>query len=264
MKTGLIALLLIVIIIQSAIIISQRKKFFELSKQKQEKENEKEVDTTVKEIMTPRTSIFALDIEETVSENLNNIIEQGFSRIPVYKENIDNICGILYIKDLLNIDLNKKIGDLARKTVYVPETMGIYKMLDEFKSKQNHMAIIIDEYGGTSGIVTIEDILEEFVGEIRDEYDIEIDSIIKISQNIYDIQGDTLVEEIDKEISINIPVSEEYDTISGYVQYRLGKVAEENDQIVDENYILKVMNVDNKRIVKVRLILHELEGEKDE
>lgn len=244
------------------------KKYFKLKnnvvREEKVEENKIEETTTVKEIMTPRTAIFALEKDDKIKDKIADIVEQGFSRIPVYDDNIDNICGILYIKDLINVNFNKKIGELARKASYVPETKNMYKMLDEFKAKQNHMAIIIDEYGGTSGIVTIEDILEEFVGEIRDEYDIEIDSIIKVANNIYDIQGDKLVEEIDEEININIPISDEYDTISGYVQYKLGKVAEENDRIVEETYIIKVMSVDNKRIEKVRLILQETEGEKYE
>ena len=126
------------------------------------------------------------------------------------------------------------------------------------------MAIIIDEYGGTSGIVTIEDILEEFVGDIRDEYDVEADSIVKISDNIYDVLGETTVDEIDEEINISIPLSEEYETISGFVQYKLGQVAKENDQVTLDKYIIKVMSVENKRIVKVRIILLDEEGEKDD
>lgn len=118
--------------------------------------------------------------------------------------------------------------------MYVPETMNIFKLFDDFRNKQNHMAIIIDEYGGTSGIVTIEDILEEYVGEIRDEYDTETDNIVRISENIFDVLGETTVDEIDEEIEINIPLSDEYETISGYVQYKLGKVAKENDQVTEK------------------------------
>lgn len=214
--------------------------------------------------MTPRTSIYAIDKKTTLKENLKEIIEQGFSRIPIYNETIDDICGILYTKDILGANLNRKVEAYIKKAIYVPETMNISKLFEEFRLKQNHMAIIIDEYGCTAGIVTIEDILEEFVGEIRDEYDIETDNIVKVSENIYDILGETTVDEIDEQIKVNIPLSEEYETISGFVQYKLGKVAEENDQLKEQNYIIKIMKVENKRIIKLRMILLKVEGEENE
>ncbi|WP_197407597.1 hemolysin family protein [Oceanivirga salmonicida] len=222
------------------------------------------IDTTVKEIMTPRTSIFALEMNEKLIDVLDEIIAQGFSRIPIYEENIDNIKGILYIKDILNADTNEKISNYVKKAFYVPETKMIYKLLEEFKTNQKHIAIIIDEYGGTAGLVSIEDILEEIVGEIRDEYDIEEDKIKKIADNIFEIQGETLVEEINDEIDIMLPVSEEYDTISGYVQYNLGKVAKVNDQINEKKYIIRVLESENKRIKKVKIILLNLGGNANE
>ena len=123
------------------------------------------------------------------------------------------------------------------------------------------MAIIIDEYGGTLGIITIEDLLEEIVGEIRDEFDQEEESIQQIRETIYDIKGDTLIEELNDEVSIDIPISEEYDTVSGYVQDKLGKVAEVSDQVKGNGFILKVMDVNNKRIEKIRVIVTENNNE---
>lgn len=218
--------------------------------------------TTVKEIMTPRTSLFVLNMEDTIGEHLTEIAEQGFSRIPVYNESIDNIEGILYIKDILTAQKDTKIKDLARKAIYVPETKPIETMLEEFKLNQSHIAVIIDEYGGTSGIVTIEDILEEIVGEIRDEYDIEVDNITKVADNIFEVMGETSVEEINEEIGINISLSEEYDTISGFVQYKLGKVATENDQLNEPLYIIRVIKVENKKIIKLKIILLDIGGTK--
>lgn len=263
---GTIIGLIVVLIISIAFNIFFYFNFKNIEKIEEDLDKEEELkinSVTVKEIMTPRTSIYALDKNEVLKDNLDEIVEQGFSRIPVYDESIDNICGILYIKDILKVDINQKVEKYMRKAMYVPETKNIYKLFDEFRNKQNHMAIIIDEYGGTSGIVTIEDILEEYVGEIRDEYDVEVDNIVKIAENIYDILGETTVDEIDEELDIDIPISEEYETISGYVQYMLGKVAVENDQVTDSNFIVKVMSVENKRITKVRLIITLEEGEKE-
>ena len=222
-------------------------------------------DTTVKEILTPRTSVFALDSEKTLGEVWDEIVEQGFSRIPVYNENIDKIEGIVHIKDLLKYNKEQnsslKMKELMKEAYYVPATKTLTELLEEFKRKQSHMAIIIDEYGGTLGIVTIEDLLEEIVGEIRDEFDQEEESIQQIREKIYDIKGDTLIEEINDELEINIPVSEEYDTVAGYVQDELGKVAETGNQVKADGYILKVMEVDNKRIEKIRIIITENSGE---
>ncbi|WP_068268326.1 hemolysin family protein [Caviibacter abscessus] len=228
----------------------------------EEPEEDQFSQTTVKEIMTPRTSLFALNMEDTIGAHLSEIAEQGFSRIPVYTESIDNIEGILYIKDILTAKHSTKIKDLARKAVYVPEAKPIEKMLEEFKLNQSHIAVIIDEYGGTSGIVTIEDILEEIVGEIRDEYDIEVDNIIKLTDNIFEVMGETSVEEINEEIGIEIPLSEEYETISGFVQYKLGKVAQENDQLNEPLYIIRVIEVENKKIIKLKIILLDMGGSK--
>ena len=222
-------------------------------------------DTTVKEILTPRTSVFALDSEKTLGEVWDEIVEQGFSRIPVYNENIDKIEGIVHIKDLLKYNKEQnsslKMKELMKEAYYVPATKTLTELLEEFKRKQSHMAIIIDEYGGTLGIVTIEDLLEEIVGEIWDEFDQEEESIQQIRETIYDIKGDTLIEEINDELKITIPVSEEYDTVAGYVQDVLGKVAETGNQVKVDGYILKVMEVDNKRIEKIRIIITEKSSE---
>ncbi|MDK9580768.1 hemolysin family protein [Sneathia sanguinegens] len=268
MGTGYGLILAISIILNIFLYLKNRKikkeEIVEIQKVKEENKFNNVSSVTVKEIMTPRTSIYAIDKKTTLKENLKEIIEQGFSRIPIYNETIDDICGILYTKDILGANLNRKVEAYIKKAIYVPETMNISKLFEEFRLKQNHMAIIIDEYGCTAGIVTIEDILEEFVGEIRDEYDIETDNIVKISENIYDILGETTVDEIDEQIKVNIPLSEEYETISGFVQYKLGKVAEENDQLKEQNYIIKIMKVENKRIIKLRMILLKVEGEENE
>ena len=222
-------------------------------------------DTTVKEILTPRTTVFALDMKKSLGEVWDEIVEQGFSRIPVYNETIDKIIGILHMKELFKYnkekDANVKVKELVKEAYFIPTTKTLVELLEEFKIKQIHMAIIIDEYGGTLGIITIEDLLEEIVGEIRDEFDQEEESIQQIRETIYDIKGDTLIEELNDEVSIDIPISEEYDTVSGYVQDKLGKVAEVSDQVKGNGFILKVMDVNNKRIEKIRVIVTENNNE---
>lgn len=214
-------------------------------------------DTVVGEILTPRTAVFALDMNKKLSEVWSDIVEQGFSRIPIYNENIDNIEGILHTKDLLKYSKNKEIllKDIMKKAFYIPETKRLTQLLEDFKKKQTHMAIIIDEYGGTLGIITNEDLLEEIVGEIRDEFDHEEENIQMIKEKIYDIKGDVIIEELNQELDINIPISENYETVSGFIQYELGKVAEIGDQVKGDHYVLKVIEVENKRIEKIRVIV---------
>lgn len=220
-------------------------------------------ETTASEILTPRTSLYTIDADTTLLENWQEILNQEFSRIPVYLESIDNIIGVLFLKDILRIEnKNIQVKKLIRKPYFIPGTKKIIDILKNFKQTQNHMAIVIDEYGGTEGVVTIEDILEEIVGEIRDEYDIEEDKIINVQHNIYEISGDHLIEDINEELKISIPISEEYDTLSGYFLYKLGKIAQKNDTIKTDEYIMRVLKTDNIKIEKIKLILLEADDDK--
>ena len=223
-------------------------------------------DMTVKEILTPRRDIFALDSESKLEDVWEEILEQEFTRMPIYTGTIDNIVGTVHIKDLLRYANDKSSGNLLMKefmkeAYYVPITKSLVELLEEFKTKQLHMAIVIDEYGGTQGIVTIEDLLEEIVGEIRDEFDKEEESIQKIREKIFDVKGDTLSEEINEKLDLDIPLSEEYDTISGYIQDKLGKVADVFDQIKEDNFVMKVLDTDNKRVERVRIVILEKKEE---
>ena len=219
-------------------------------------------ETTVKEILTPRIDVFALEAESRIEDVWNEILDQGFTRIPIYNETIDNIVGTVHMKDLLHYDRqtgnNPPVKDFMKEAYFVPITKPLVELLEEFKLKQLHMAIVIDEYGG------IEDLLEEIVGEIRDEFDQEEENIQQIREKIFDIRGDTPIEEINNKLEIEIPVSEEYDTISGYIQDKLGKVAEVFDQVKENNFILKVTDVDNKRVERVRAIIIEQKEDKEE
>jgi len=223
-------------------------------------------DMTVKEILTPRRDVFALDSESKLEDVWEEILEQEFTRMPIYTGTIDNIVGTVHIKDLLRYANDKSSGSLSMKefmkeAYYVPITKSLVELLEEFKTKQLHMAIVIDEYGGTQGIVTIEDLLEEIVGEIRDEFDKEEESIQKIRERIFDVKGDTVIEEINEKLDLDIPLSEEYDTISGYIQDKLGKVADVFDQIKEDNFVMKVLDTDNKRVERVRIVILEKKEE---
>lgn len=224
-------------------------------------------DTTVGEILTPRITVFALEMEKMLEEVWDEIVEQGFSRIPIYDKTIDKIIGILHTKELLKYDRQKdgkvRLKELTKKAFFIPTTKTLVEVLEDFKRKRTHIAIIVDEYGGTEGIVTIEDVIEEIVGEIQDEFDQEDEVIQQIGEKVYDIRSDISIEEVNDEFEIEIPLSEEYDTISGYIQDELGKVAEEGDQVRGTNFILKVMEVDNKRIEKIRVIIMEKDKEQE-
>ncbi len=221
-------------------------------------------DTTAKEVMTPRTSIFMLDAESTIDEVWDEIIDSGYSRIPVYGEDLDEILGILYAKDLMI--LAKKgttdipIKNILREAYFVPDTKSIVEILDEFRSKQVHMAIVLDEYGGTVGLATIEDLIEEIIGEIKDEYDLhEEDEIEKIDESKYIVDARINIEDLNKELELNIPESEDYESLGGYVLDILGRVAEVEDVVQSEGLKMKVLEVDKMRVVKILIEISEEE-----
>lgn len=227
-------------------------------------------DTTVKEIMIPRTTVFAVEASKTLEEIWDVITGNGFSRIPVYEEGIDNIIGVFYIKDIFNIvkdgKLNMQVKSFIRDAYFVPETKPLFEMLEEFKKKHIHMAIVLDEYGGTSGIITIEDLIEEIVGDINDEFDIEHDEEIKkVAENKYIVDAMLDVEFLNEELKIDLPVSEDYDSLGGYIYSILGRVPIEKDVISHDNgnVEVRVLEVDNKRIVKALIIKREVKEENE-
>jgi len=219
-------------------------------------------DTTAKEVMTPRTSIFMLDGESTIDEVWDEIINSGYSRIPVYGEDLDEILGILYVKDLMI--LAKKgttdipLKNILRKAYFVPDTKSIVEILNEFRDQQVHMAIVLDEYGGTVGLTTIEDLIEEIIGEIKDEYDLhEEDEVEKISEKEYKVDARINIEDLNKELELNIPESEDYESLGGYVLDILGRVAEVGDIVELEGLSMKVLEIDKMRVVKILIEISE-------
>ena len=224
-------------------------------------------ETSAKEVMTPRTSMLAFEATKTINEVWDEIIDNGFSRIPIYEETIDNIVGILYVKDLMehikNNELDLPIKQFIRSAYFVPETKSIIEILKEFRGLKVHIAIVLDEYGGVVGLVTIEDLIEEIVGEIRDEYDDEEESFFKkIADNEYEVDAMTDIETINKDLELNLPISEDYESLGGLIVTTTGKICEVGDEVQIDNIYLKVLEVDKMRVSKV--FIRILEKEKEE
>ena len=214
-------------------------------------------DKIVSEIMVPRTEVFALDKELTIKEVIDILSEDTrYSRVPVYEETIDNIVGIVYIKDILlsKKDENKKIKELMKKAYYVPETITVDKLFEEMRKNKKQISIVIEEHGGTSGIVTMEDILEEIVGEIYDEYDTSENKVVELDSNTYLIDGSLAIYDLEKIFDVEIPEGD-YDTISGYLIDLLGRIPKTKENIIIETEQLdfKVEKVKNKKIVQVKV-----------
>lgn len=220
-------------------------------------------DKLAKEVMTPRTEVFMLPLEEELRNVIKEIVSEKFSRIPIYKEDIDNIVGILYTKDLFAEVINKgmeniTIPELLRKPYFIPETKHIDDLFKELKDTKSHMAILIDEYGGFSGIVTIEDLIEEVMGDISDEYDEDGPGIKRIDNETFIVDGLVSLDEVN--YALNLELESEYsDTIGGFVVSLLGSLPRENeDRIIKyDNVTFKIEKVDEKRIEKVKIYIQE-------
>ena len=215
-------------------------------------------DTQVKDVMVQRVDVIALDINSTYEELIKIVKEEQFSRIPVYNENIDNIIGILNVKDLIiGINPNEKfnISDYIRKPYYTFEYKKITRLFGEMKKTRNHMAIVLDEYGGTVGIVTIEDLIEEIVGEIEDEYDEDKNHNIEvINEGEYIVDGSVRLEDISELIGIRME-SLEFDSVGGLIIEKLGRFPRDGEEILYNNIKFVVEKVDKNRIKKIRIYI---------
>lgn len=225
-------------------------------------------DTIASEIMTHRTDIFAVDVTADIIEELNDLDEYKYSRIPVYEETIDNIIGVLYVKDLLKAFATRKqikIKSLIRDAYFVPKSKPINEIFKDLQINQKHIAIVIDEYGGTAGLITMEDILEELVGNIFDEYDDEKNDYEKIDDNTYLINGSVSLHELEKILDVEIPEGD-YETLSGYLLELLGKLPEdENDTIIETDEVTyKIEEYEDKRIMWVKACKNNAKEEIDE
>ena len=218
-------------------------------------------DKLVSEIMVPRTAIFALDINLSIAEAIEQItIDNRFSRIPVYEDTIDRVKGIVYIKDILTSLKNKrtKLKSLVKEAYYVPESSHIDGVFEELRKSKKQIAIVVDEHGGTAGIITMEDILEEIVGEIYDEYDIIEKKYEKISKNMYVIDGDLPVYEVEKLLDISVPDGD-YDTLSGYLITKLNRIpdAKEKPIVETDEVTYKIIKCKDNRILQVKACKHK-------
>jgi len=222
--------------------------------------------TVTKQVMKNRMDVFALNKEQTYKEVIDEIVEQGYSRIPVYEDSIDNILGVLYIKDLLpHLDkVSFKWQDLIREAFFVPENKKLDDLLNDFKEKKNHLAIVVDEYGGTSGIISLEDIIEEIVGDISDEFDDEDLVFSKLDDYNYVFEGKTPMKDFYRVIKLeeNDFIEEkrgEAETLAGFLLEISGEFPKKNQELKVEHFTFTIEAVDNKRIKQVKLnIAHEV------
>lgn len=222
-------------------------------------------DLEVAAVMTPRTDMVMLSAEATFDEALQLITEQIYTRIPVYEKTRDNIVGILHAKDLLAAihhhqqsggtnGAPKDLRDILQEPQFVPKTKKINLLLQEFRQSRKHMAIVLDEFGGVAGLVTIEDVLEEIVGEIADEYDEqEVQEIQPIDQRTYEVAARVHIDELNEALHLNLPESGDFDTLGGFVFSTLGYVPDGGEEVIWENLRLTVLEASRRRIERVRL-----------
>ncbi|MBN2789241.1 MAG: HlyC/CorC family transporter [Candidatus Delongbacteria bacterium] len=214
-------------------------------------------ETTVKEIMVPRVDMKSIEDQTALPELLEFINTNNFSRIPVYSESIDNIVGILYIKDLLHYMNNKhenvEIKNITRDVTFIPESKDIGDLLKMFQKEKIHIAIVVDEYGGTAGMITLEDIIEEIVGEIQDEFDTEDQLYKKLNDKVYEFDAKIPVDDINDILGINLPEDEDYESLGGYLYDIFGEVPEVGDKKDSIGLSFTILSVSKQRIGWVKI-----------
>lgn len=226
-------------------------------------------DQHVAEIMTPRIEVIGVDVKSSLEDIKRLIAEQGYSRMPVYEESLDNILGILSTKDLLTLDASQPfdIRQVMRKAIFVPDMKTVRDLLREFKKQKTKIAIVLDEYGGTAGVVTTTDIYEELVGDIEDEEDEpdEQPDIVKIDENTSEIDARVRVDEFNEEFDLELPDNEGYDTVGGFILSRLGRIPKAGDTLTIDGLQITVLDADERRISRVRVHIERgSEAEREE
>lgn len=215
-------------------------------------------ESTADEIMTPRTDLVAVEVSSDLPTVLETIKKAGHSRIPVYEQRIDSIVGLVYAKDLL-AEIGKdpsefRLRDRMREAYFVPETKPLRALLHEFQNQKLHIAVVLDEYGGTAGIVTLEDILEELVGEIADEYEeVQPESVKKVDEHTLDVDARTYVDDLNDEYELGLPEDEDYDTVGGFVLARLGYVPKTGEQLDYKHLQFTIASAEPRRINRITI-----------
>ncbi|MCX8044670.1 MAG: hemolysin family protein [Desulfobacterota bacterium] len=211
---------------------------------------------SVKQIMVPRTQMVALEITTPGDHLIDFFIDEGFSRIPVYQGTIDNIIGIVYAKDIITLMDNPHLiilQDLIRPAQFVSETMPIHELLREMQHRHTHMAIVVDEFGGTAGLVTLEDIIEELVGEIQDEYDDEQPLVERLCDNTYLVRGSAALSDVNELLPRPLPKSWQYETVAGLMNYLFGRIPEVNETVLFAGYECTIVQTKKRTVTLVRL-----------
>lgn len=212
---------------------------------------------TTKQVMVPRTQVSAIDINDFNENTLEKVIEENYSRIPCYEDNLDTVVGVVYLKDIL-IKMRKNqsinISELMRPVITIPETNRIGQLLKDFQLKHQQIAIVVDEYGGTQGIITMEDILEELVGEIQDEYDNETPFVILTAEKTFSVLASASLDDINDLIPRPIKIDEQYETLAGYLMQKFGRIPNTNEKIYFDNYEFTITKKIKSSIVLVQLV----------
>jgi len=227
-------------------------------------------DITASEIMTPRTDMVAVDADDTLAEALEKALENGYSRLPVYEEDIDHVIGLLYIKDLLPyvgqaIPEDVSVRSLLRDTYFVPDTKKCDDLFEEMNAKHLQMSIVVDEYGGVAGIVTIEDLLESIVGNMQDEFDNEDEEVTQLDDHSFVVDGSLNISELEELVDATLPEGD-YDTVAGFMMDQLGHIPDEGEEAVVtyDNLTFTVQQMDDRRIEQVHVHVEPIEDEAEE
>jgi CBS domain containing-hemolysin-like protein len=217
--------------------------------------------TTVKEVMVPRIDTVFLSAEASRDELLSRIAESEHSRFPIYQDTIDNVTGILYVKDVLKSLVHNEpfdIQKLLRKPFFVPESKHIHELLKELRRRRVHIAVVVDEYGGVSGIVCMEDIIEEIIGDIQDEFDNEKEDILELGGGVWLCDARVNLEDLSEKIGIQLP-AEDFDTLGGFVFDLLGKIPVKHEKAVWEDHDFIIQEMEGRKINSVKIMPHKKE-----
>lgn len=215
-------------------------------------------DVDVAEVMTPRTDMVMVEVSASLTEAKKLAMEKGYSRLPVFKGNRDNIVGVLYVKDLLQppgADVaHITVADIMRKPFFVPETKPVGQLMREMRTEKVHIALVLDEYGGTAGLVTIEDILEEIVGEIQDEYDTAALPFLSIiDEHTAELDARVHIDELNEALGVSIPESDDYETVGGFLFSSVGRIPKAGETLRHQNILFNILSADERRIKRLRV-----------